>query len=78
MQELLVVVEKLQMMGEYQAQADMARAMQESQLDNKVFKVTSSKSTDLAAQQGLGTYQTQLRWTQRQLIKLISSGSRSS
>ena len=56
------------MMGEYQASADMARAMQESQLRQQGFQDASQRrATDLAAQQGLGTYQTQLGGTQRQI-----------
>ena len=58
------------MMGEYQASADMARAMQESQLRQQGFQDASQRrATDLAAQQGLGTYQTQLGGTQRQLTQ---------
>ena len=56
------------MMGEYQASADMARAMQEAQMRQQGFE--SAQQTALAqlqAQQGLGTYQTQLGGTQRQI-----------
>lgn len=56
------------MMGEYQASADMARAMQEAQMRQQGFE--SAQATALAqlqAQQGLGTYQTQLGGTQRQI-----------
>ena len=56
------------MMGEYQAAADVARAVQESQLRQQGFAdARQARSADLAAQQGLGTYQTQLGGTQRQI-----------
>ena len=56
------------MMGEYQAQADMARAMQEAQLRQQGFQSHKQQElADLAAQQGLGTYQSQLGGQQRQL-----------
>ena len=56
------------MMGEYQASADMARAMQESQLRQQGFAQANQQAlAQLQAQQGLGTYQTQLGGTQRQI-----------
>ena len=56
------------MMGEYQASADMARAMQESQLRQQGFAdATTRRAADLQAQQGLGTYQSQLGAQQRQI-----------
>ena len=55
-------------MGEYQASADMARAMQEAQLRQQGFQSAQAQATQqLAAQQGLGTYQSQLGGVQRQL-----------
>ena len=56
------------MMGEYQASADMARAMQESQLRQGGFENAQTQAMQqLQAQQGLGTYQTQLGGQQRQI-----------
>ena len=56
------------MMGEYQASADMARAMQESQLRQQGFQQAQQTALgQLQAQQGLGQYQTQLGGLQRQL-----------
>ena len=56
------------MMGEYQASADMARAMQESQLRQQGFQNAQQTALgQLQAQQGLGQYQTQLGGLQRQL-----------
>ena len=56
------------MMGEYQASADMARAMQEAQMRQQGFEsAQQSALAQLQAQQGLGTYQTQLGGTQRQI-----------
>ena len=55
-------------MGEYQASADMARAMQEAQLRQQGFQNAQTQATQqLAAQQGLGTYQSQLGGVERQL-----------
>ena len=56
------------MMGEYQASADMARAMQEAQMRQGGFENAQAAALQqLQAQQGLGTYQTQLGGTQRQI-----------
>ena len=56
------------MMGEYQASADVARAVQEARMRQQGFAdARQARSADLAAQQGLGTYQTQLGAQQRQL-----------
>jgi len=56
------------MMGEYQASADMARAMQEAQMRQQGFESAQAQAlAQLQAQQGLGTYQTQLGGTQRQI-----------
>jgi hypothetical protein len=56
------------MMGEYQASADMARAMQESQLRQQGFQnAQQTANQQLQGQQGLGQYQTQLGGLQRQL-----------
>ena len=56
------------MMGEYQASADMARAMQEAQLREQGFAQANQQAlAQLQAEQGLGTYQTQLGGTQRQI-----------
>jgi|TARA_A100000172_G_scaffold35332_1_gene21445 hypothetical protein len=56
------------MMGEYQASADMARAMQEAQMRQQGFESSQAQAlAQLQAQQGLGTYQTQLGGTQRQI-----------
>ena len=56
------------MMGEYQASADMARAMQEAQMRQEGFQNAQTTAlAQLQAQQGLGTYQTQLGGTQRQI-----------
>ena len=58
------------MMGEYQASADMARAMQEAQMRQQGFEsAQATAAQQLAAQQGLGTYQTQLGGTQRQITQ---------
>ena len=58
------------MMGEYQASADMARAMQEAQMRQQGFESSQSQAlAQLQAQQGLGTYQTQLGGTQRQITQ---------
>ena len=58
------------MMGEYQASADMARAMQEAQMRQQGFESSQAQAlAQLQAQQGLGTYQTQLGGTQRQLTQ---------
>ena len=58
------------MMGEYQAAADVARAVQESQLRQQGFAdARQARAADLAAQQGLGTYQTQLGGAERQLTQ---------
>jgi len=49
------------MMGEYQASADMARAMQESQLRQGGYENSQAQAlAQLQAQQGLGGYQAQL------------------
>ena len=67
-------------LGEYQATADIARAAQEARLRQAGFqqaRATSIKS--IAAQQGLGTFQSQLGAQQRQIrSSRISSRSRSS
>ena len=56
------------MMGEYQASADMARAMQEAQMRQEGFGNAQAQAMQqLQAQQGLGTYQTQLGGQQRQI-----------
>ena len=56
------------MMGEYQASADMARAMQEAQMRQQGFESSQAQAlAQLQAQQGLGTYQTQLGGTERQI-----------
>ena len=56
------------MMGEYQATADLARAQAESQLRQSGFAdARQARETDLQAQQGLGTYQSQLGQSQRQV-----------
>ena len=58
------------MMGEYQASADMARAMQEAQMRQQGFESSQAQAlSQLQAQQGLGTYQTQLGGTQRQITQ---------
>jgi len=58
------------MMGEYQASADMARAMQEAQMRQGGFENAQAAALQqLQAQQGLGTYQTQLGGTQRQITQ---------
>jgi len=58
------------MMGEYQASADMARAMQEAQMRQQGFESSQAQAlAQLQAQQGLGTYQTQLGGTQRQITQ---------
>ena len=55
-------------MGEYQATGDIARAQMEAQIRAQGFQdATQRRAADLAAQQGLGTYQTQLGAQQRQL-----------
>ena len=56
------------MMGEYQASADMARAMQEANMRQQGFQqAQQTAGQQLAGQQGLGQYQTQLGGLQRQL-----------
>ena len=56
------------MMGEYQASADMARAMQEAQMRQQGFESSQAQAlAQLQAQQGLGGYQSQLGGTQRQI-----------
>ena len=56
------------MMGEYQATADLARAQAEAGLRQSGFAdATTRRAADLQAQQGLGTYQSQLGGTQRQI-----------
>ena len=56
------------MMGEYQATADLARAQAESQLRQSGFAdARQARAADLQAQQGLGTYQSQLGQSQRQI-----------
>ena len=58
------------MMGEYQASADMARAMQESQLRQQGFAQANQQAlAQLQAQQGLGAYQQQVG-AQDKLIKV--------
>ena len=55
-------------MGEYQATGDVARAQMEAQIRAQGFQdATQRRTADLAAQQGLGTYQTQLGAQQRQI-----------
>ena len=57
-------------MGEYQASADVARAVQEAQLRQQGFAdAVARRQADLQAQQGLGTYQTQLGAAERQLTQ---------
>jgi len=56
------------MMGEYQASADMARAMQEAQMRQQGFESSQAQAlAQLQAQQGLGGYQSQLGGAQRQV-----------
>ena len=56
------------MMGEYQATSDLARAQAEAGLRQSGFAdATQRRAADLTAQQGLGTYQSQLGGTQRQI-----------
>ena len=56
------------MMGEYQASADMARAMQEAQMRQGGFENAQAAALQqLQAQQGLGGYQSQLGGQQRQI-----------
>jgi hypothetical protein len=56
------------MMGEYQASADMARAMQEAQMRQQGFESSQAQAlAQLQAQQGLGGYQSQLGGAQRQI-----------
>jgi len=56
------------MMGEYQATADLARAQAEAGLRQSGFAdATQRRAADLTAQQGLGTYQSQLGGAQRQI-----------
>ena len=56
------------MMGEYQATADLARAQAEAQIRQSGFAdARQARSADLLAQQGLGTYQSQLGAQQRQI-----------
>ena len=55
-------------MGEYQATSDIQRAMQEAQLRQQGFQSAQAQANQqLAAQQGLGTYQSQLGGVERQL-----------
>ena len=55
-------------MGEYQASADMARAMQEAQMRQQGFESSQAQAlAQLQAQQGLGGYQSQLGGQQRQI-----------
>ena len=54
--------------GEYQATADLARAMSEAQLRQTGFQQAQAAAAgDLVARQGLGTYQSQMGGQQRQL-----------
>ena len=56
------------MMGEYQASADMARAMQEAQMRQQGFESSQAQAlAQLQAQQGLGGYQSQLGGQERQI-----------
>ena len=56
------------MMGEYQATSDLARAQAEAGLRQQGFAdATTRRAADLQAQQGLGTYQSQLGAGQRQI-----------
>ena len=56
------------MMGEYQATSDLARAQAEAGLRQQGFAdSTQRRAADLQAQQGLGTYQSQLGGQQRQI-----------
>ena len=55
-------------MGEFEATGAIARAQLEAQLRQQGFQdARQARSADLAAQQGLGTYQSQLGAQQRQL-----------
>jgi len=55
-------------MGEYQATSDIARAQLEAQLRQQGFQQAQQAAIQgLGAQQGLGTYQTQLGGAQRQI-----------
>jgi len=55
-------------MGEFEATGAMARAQLESQLRQQGFQqAQAARAGDLAARQGLGTYQSQLGAQQRQL-----------
>ena len=55
-------------MGEFEATGAIARAQLEAQLRQQGFQdARQARAADLAAQQGLGTYQTQLGAQQRQL-----------
>ena len=55
-------------MGEFEATGAIARAQLESQLRQQGFQqAQAARAGDLAAQQGLGTYQSQLGAQQRQL-----------
>jgi Arc/MetJ-type ribon-helix-helix transcriptional regulator len=55
-------------MGEYQATSDIARAALEAQLRQQGFQQAQQAAIQgLTAQQGLGTYQTQLGGAQRQI-----------
>ena len=55
-------------MGEYQATGDVARAQMEAQIRAQGFMdARQARAADLQAQQGLGTYQTQLGAQQRQI-----------
>jgi len=56
------------MMGEYQSNADLQRALMESQLMQQGYQQAQAQAgQQLQAAQGLGTYQTQLGGQQRQL-----------
>ena len=57
-------------LGEYQATADIARAAQEAQLRQQGFQQAQQQAlAQLQAQQGLGTYQSQLGSQQRQVAQ---------
>ena len=57
----------------------MARAMQEAQMRQQGFESSQAQAVaQLQAQQGLGTYQTQLGGHKDKLTRSTSSGSRSS
>ena len=57
-------------LGEYQATADIARAAQEAQLRQQGFQQAQQQAlSQLQAQQGLGTFQSQLGGQQRQVAQ---------